>query len=177
MRLRQISEPPDREILSGFDASFSTERIYHLSLDGLNVEISDIELSAALKKTFTTEDIEASIAGADRTIFAEIDGRIAGFAALKYEIWNQRASLLGIYVAPADKGSGIGTALIREAIGYAETAGARCLWIETQNINYPAISFYLQLGFHFCGFDTSLYDPAMTLSDEIAFYFRFDLRN
>ena len=50
-------------------------------------------------------------------------------------------------------------------------AGARCLWLETQNTNYPAIQFYQHVGFRLCGLDESLYDPAGPGRNEIALFF------
>ena len=39
----------------------------------------------------------------------------------------------------------------------AENA-ARVLWVETQDVNFPAITFYRRVGFEVCGFDSTLYD-------------------
>jgi hypothetical protein len=51
------------------------------------------------------------------------------------------------------------------------------LWLETQNVNFPAIQFYTKLGFQFCGFDTTLYNNSETNLNEVAFYFfRFILK-
>jgi ribosomal protein S18 acetylase RimI-like enzyme len=35
----------------------------------------------------------------------------------------------------------------------------RCLWLETENVNYPAIGFYRRAGFRLCGLDDILYRP------------------
>lgn len=42
--------------------------------------------------------------------------------------------------------------------------------VETQNVDFPAIQFYLKAGFHFCGFDTTL-PNSDAIPSEIAFYF------
>jgi ribosomal protein S18 acetylase RimI-like enzyme len=175
MKLREISGPPGREVLLGFDASFFTEDIYWVSVMGMDVSIHEEKLSAPIHKTYALKDIEESVSSADRTIIAEVEGRTAGFAALKYEKWNRRVHLIGLYVATAYKGLGIGTALVQRGVEYAKTAGARCLWLETQNINHPAIQFYLRSGFRFCGFDTSLYNPGTVLPGEIALYFTMEI--
>jgi ribosomal protein S18 acetylase RimI-like enzyme len=54
---------------------------------------------------------------------------------------------------------------------------ARCLWLETQNINYPAVQFYRRMGFRLCGLDETLYRPGMPglLPAEVALYFSRDL--
>jgi ribosomal protein S18 acetylase RimI-like enzyme len=117
------------------------------------------------------KDIEESVAEADSTVLAEIEGELEGFASFKYHDWNKRAEIKGIYVRPEFKGRGVGTALITSGMEYAKRNGARGLWLETQNINYPAIRFYMKSGFRFCGFDASLYEPAGVMPGEIALYF------
>jgi ribosomal protein S18 acetylase RimI-like enzyme len=175
--LREVSRPPDFENLSGFDASYSTEYIYRVSIAGMEVAIREEKLSAPIDKTYALKDVEESVSDAEHTIIAEVEGRTAGFAALKYVEWNRRAHLIGLYVAPAYKGRGIGTALVQRGVEYAKTAGARCLWLETQNLNHPAIQFYLRSGFRFSGFDTSLYNPGTVLPGEIALYFAMEINS
>jgi ribosomal protein S18 acetylase RimI-like enzyme len=51
---------------------------------------------------------------------------------------------------------------------------ARCLWLETQNVNGPAIALYLRQGFRLGGFDDTLYDPAVD-PDEVALLFTHPL--
>jgi ribosomal protein S18 acetylase RimI-like enzyme len=70
--------------------------------------------------------------------------------------------------------AGIGTALLEALDRRARASGARCLWLETQNINYPAIQFYRRSGFRLCGLDDTLYDPERdptTGPDEVALFF------
>ena len=45
------------------------------------------------------------------------------------------------------------------------------VWLETQNVNYPAIHFYRRCGFEFCGFDETLYDPTILAQEEVALFF------
>jgi ribosomal protein S18 acetylase RimI-like enzyme len=171
MKLREISGPPGRERLAGFDASYSTEYIFRVSIRDMDVGIREEKLPARLYKKYELKDIEESVADADSTVLAEIEGEIAGLAAFKYHDWNKRAEIKGIYVRPELKGRGVGAALITRGVDYAKTKGARGLWLETQNINYPAIRFYMKSGFQFCGFDASLYEPAAVMPGEIALYF------
>ena len=175
MKVYRLSGPLDSSRLSGFDASYSSEYIYRVIVREMTADIRKEKLPVPVRKTYALKDIEESIAGAGQTIVAEDDAGIAGFAAVKFENWNKRALLMGIYVAPEYKSRGIGKALIKEAVSYAKENSARCLWVETQNLNYPAVTFYLKTGFRFCGFDDSLYDPDTVLPDEIALFFRMDI--
>ena len=65
--------------------------------------------------------------------------------------------------------------MLNENVTFARSAGARCLWVETQNVNYPAIQFYRQVGFQLCGLDESLYDPEGPGRNEIALFFAREL--
>ena len=47
--------------------------------------------------------------------------------------------------------------------------------VETQTVNYGAVRFYRSMGFAWCGFDTSLYDPGDAGVDEVALFFSRDL--
>lgn len=64
-----------------------------------------------------------------------------------------------LYVSAPVRGRGLGAALLDALVQRARSAGARCLWVETQNVNYPAVQFYVANGFSLCGLDQSFYDP------------------
>ena len=51
----------------------------------------------------------------------------------------------------------------------------RCLWLETQTSNHPAIGFYQRAGFTFCGLNTMLYDPTEVAPEEVALYLSHQL--
>jgi ribosomal protein S18 acetylase RimI-like enzyme len=53
----------------------------------------------------------------------------------------------------------------------AQAWQARCVWLETQNVNYGAIQFYGRLGFVWCGLDLALYDPYGPAAGETALFF------
>lgn len=165
----------DAERLIIFDASFSTENIYRIVVDKMSVKITEEKLDIPFKKTYPFDSIKKDIYEADYGVVAEIDEKIAGFATVKFEEWNNRAILTGIFVAAEFRGKGLGRVLFDAAIDYSKTKRARCLFVETQNVNYPAIQFYRKVGFDFCGFDSRLYNPAEVFGEEIAFYFCKDL--
>lgn len=49
--------------------------------------------------------------------------------------------------------------MLRRLCDEATRLGARAVWLETQNVNLPAIRFYRAFGFQLAGLDDSLYDP------------------
>ncbi|MCU1287845.1 MAG: ribosomal-protein-alanine acetyltransferase [Acidobacteria bacterium] len=175
MIIREMHREIDGEQLADFDASFSTERIYRVSVENLSVAIAEEKLAAPLYKTYPLDSIVKDIDEADYGVVAEIDEKIAGFALVKYEAWNNRARLTGIFVRANSKGKGVGRALIEAATNFAKGKKARCLFVETQNVNYPAIQFYRKSGFEFCGFDSALYNPEDISGGETAFYLRKNL--
>ncbi len=106
----------------------------------------------------------------DYTAVAEEDSTLAGFAAAQYVAWNRRVVLWHLYVAPAFRRQGVGSRLLSAVDAFARSTGARYVWLETQNVNAPAIRFYRWSGFQFCGFDATLYDLADS-NEEIALFF------
>lgn len=96
---------------------------------------------------------------------------MVGFAATQYTGWNRRAVIWHLYVALDDRGRGVGTRLLSSVEAFARDAGARCLWLETQNVNHAAVRFYLRAGFTLCGLDMSLYDPQGPAGKEVALFF------
>jgi ribosomal protein S18 acetylase RimI-like enzyme len=170
MIIRKACWSTDREQLCNFDASFSTEHIYSVTLSGVSVGIVEEKLDAPLFKTYLL-DIEKDIREGTFSAVVEIDGVIVGFASAVYVEWNKRVVLSGIYVLPASKGKGVGRLLVDAVIDYTKSTPARCVWVETQNVNFPAIQFYMKLGFKFCGFDATMYDDSESNLNEVAFYF------
>ncbi len=109
------------------------------------------------------------LAAARVALVAEREGVIVGASALGYEAWNRRAVISHLYVDRAERGARIGTSLLGALRARARELDARCLWVETQNVNVPAIAFYRRNGFDLTGLDTSLYDPE-ALRDETAVF-------
>jgi ribosomal protein S18 acetylase RimI-like enzyme len=169
--VRALHWPADRSALLALDTSFVTDRVYQLVQTEQAFELKTVAVTPSLRKDYQfTHDVD-NLPAFDRVLVAEIDVTLTGVAALKLEAWNRRAVLWHFYVAPAYRGRGIGRILMDSVIEAAHTLDARCLWLETQNINYGAIRFYKQVGFQWCGLDTSLYDQQDSPTQEIALFF------
>ncbi|MFN2501389.1 MAG: GNAT family N-acetyltransferase [Pyrinomonadaceae bacterium] len=166
---RAIDWPADQERLEAFDASFTTDRAYRLRKGDMAARFIVEELGKTLTKRYDTSGIGAAVEESEFSLIAEAGADFAAFMTVKYEDWNRRALITHLYVLPRFKGDGIGRSMVERAIDFARRRGARGLWLETQNFNYPAIQFYLNLGFRFCGFDENLYDPSM-VPGETAIY-------
>ena len=171
LQLRPALWPQDVSSVDALDTSFVTDKVYRLAQEGLTFCLLEEDVSPPLSKRYTLDchDAEAR-AEWDYAIVAQAGGRAVGFVAAQYVAWNRRVNIWHLYVAPDYRGRGLGTQLIDSVEGFARAAGARCLWLETQNVNFPAVSFYLHAGFTLCGLDASLYDPDSLAQAETALF-------
>lgn len=169
--LRALRWPEDRPSLLALDVSFSSDYCYQLVQAERSFALEVIPLTPPLHKQYDVAHDLDTLPTYDFVVVAERMRRLVGVAALTVESWNRRANLRHCYVDQGCRGQGIGRALIEAAIAFAQTRHMRCVWLETQNINYPAIHFYERMGFVWCGLDTTLYDQPKTAPVEIALFF------
>ena len=104
-------------------------------------------------------------------MIAERDAQVVGVAALTNDTVDRRAIVRHLYIDRAYRGQGIGGALMDAMFELARQWQARCLWLETQDVNYDAIQFYQRLGFQWCGLDLSLDERDGSPTDETAVFF------
>jgi ribosomal protein S18 acetylase RimI-like enzyme len=175
LKVRPCGPGEDLAPLAAIDTSFTTDRIYRVRRAALSFALEEEAVDPPFRKTYTFADLGAELKDMDQFLIAEWGPVLAGLVGLKYEAWNRRMRVGHLYVTPPYRGKGIGRELIEAAAEYAHRAGARCLWLETQNTNYPAVRFYLRAGFRLCGLDESLYDPRGPGRGEVALYFARDL--
>lgn len=166
---RSIRLPADAEAVNALDRSFVATTGYELRRrtvsDGV---VAGVDLVGPIETEprHKRYDMTAREGG----LVARRDGVIVGYAHVSYQAWNRRAEIGDFYVTASVRRSGVGAALMAAAIRRARQTPARCLWLETQNTNGPAITFYLRQGFTLCGFDDTLYDPEQH-PGEVALYF------
>jgi ribosomal protein S18 acetylase RimI-like enzyme len=171
INLRLLRWPDDRERLRSLDTSFTTDRIYRVEAIGLSFRLEEIPIIPARQKDYRFADHVDGLPTFDYVVVAEVAADMAGMAAMTFETWNRRAVLGHCYIAPTYRGQGIGRALIDNVVQAAQQHHARCLWLETQNINYGAIQFYQRVGFTCCGLDLALYDSRGPANGETALFF------
>lgn len=171
INIRLLDYQQDRLQLGQLDTSFTTNRRYRVSQSGLSFNLLEETIDPPIHKDYRLADDLGTLEDMAFAVIAEENAVIKGLAAVKPESWNRRAVIWHLYVARDCRGRGVGTTLINACLEYANRAKARCLWLETQNINYPAIRFYQKMGFEFCGLDTALYDAEQIGSDEVALFF------
>ncbi len=101
-----------------------------------------------------TEDmLERALFGerpAAEAIIAELDGTPVGFALFfqNFSTWTGRPGIYleDLYVTPAARGSGTGTALLRHLAGIALDRGCGRFEWAVLDWNEPAINFYRAMG-------------------------------
>jgi ribosomal protein S18 acetylase RimI-like enzyme len=167
--VRPIRMPDDVDAVKGLDMRFTTtdgyavERLY--DVDGT---IAGFRLGA--RKSTEPLAKQYYLTPHDGAFVAEIRGMIVGYAYVNVATWNRRAVIDAFYVEAKARRSGVGTALMAAVAARAKESGARCLWLETQNVNGPAVAFFRRVGFALCGHDASLYDGKEQFG-EIALFF------
>jgi ribosomal protein S18 acetylase RimI-like enzyme len=167
--LRAARWPDDYASLTLLDGSYSSDRVFAVESTERSFVLREKTVSPPIQKKFPLPgDIDA-LQSADWVHVASDGGSIVAMAAMKFERWNRRCTLQHIYVAPTVRRLGIGKRLLHSAQAEAEKMKARCIWAETQTVNYDAVRFYEKMGFTWCGLDSSLYDHEN--ADEIALFF------
>jgi ribosomal protein S18 acetylase RimI-like enzyme len=169
LTIRAVQLPADEQALLELDTSFTTDRIYRVEATDLTFTLHE-ERVQPFRKSFSLADELGSDRLWDAGFVAEDGATIVGFAAARVENWNRRLAIWHVYVAPAYRGAGLGRRLLDTLEAYARANQARCLWLETSNLNYPAIQFYRRAGFHLCGLDLTLYDPSGAATGETAIF-------
>jgi GNAT superfamily N-acetyltransferase len=168
VHVRDLRWPEDQAHLTRIDTAFATDRIYDVHSSPQGFTLVERAVAPPLIKRY---DVSwAELATADVALVAERAGVIVGAAALSQKAWNRRAEVSHLYVEKGERGTGVATSLMGELRLRARELGARCLWVETQNVNVPAIEFYRRNGFVLSGLDTSLYDPR-SVKEETALFF------
>ena len=170
MIVRPARWPDDADGVKAIDSSFTTDRVYRVVRDGLGFATAELTVDPPVTKRYPPPDVDPG----EGAFVAELVGEIVGYAQVEPPAWNGRAAVSHLYVSAPHRGRGIGTALLDALAAHARAAGARTLWIETQNANYPAVQFYLAQGFRLCGLDESFYDPAEH-PGEVALFFAREL--
>ncbi len=128
LAIRYALWPQDVLALAALDTSFVTDKMYCLAQDSLSFRLVEKVVMPPLHKRYAFDPSDpAERADWDHAVIAEDEGRLVGFAAVQRIAWNRRAVVWHLYVAPNDRGRGVGTRLLASAEAFAREIGARCL--------------------------------------------------
>jgi GNAT superfamily N-acetyltransferase len=177
VRAVHISDAP---ALHQLDYSFETDRIYTLrvqnrllqndenSSNGDKVafafELVETHVDPPLYKDYreydtTLADVEARLRSVEGGYVALADGQVAGGILLRVEEWRSVARVVDITVGHQYRRYGVGSLLLNCAVDWARKRGCWAIVLETQNINYPAIQFYLRNGLEVWSINQHFYPP------------------
>ena len=90
-----------------------------------------------------------------------------GYLEVWTEEWNGRLRICNLLIREGFRGRGLGQALIEHAKKLAAERGLRCVVLETQSCNVPAIDFYRKCGFRFAGTNLYFYSNEDIREDEV----------
>ena len=116
---------------------------------GINIPLAPDEITTTLDQE---KSLLAEIAASPRAIMlvAQADGRLVGELSLK-AISSRRAvqhvATLGMSVAAAWRGKGVGRALMTDALAWAPSADIKRIELYVYARNAPAIALYERFGF------------------------------
>jgi ribosomal protein S18 acetylase RimI-like enzyme len=172
--LRTADLAQDAEQIMRIDTAFTTETIYIVSLEGDPVGLRLLNLPSPVTKRLPLHrhDLLRTDIPWEFAIVATVDGTVRGFLAASYRSWNRRLTVGHLYVDSSHRRQGIARQLTDRAQLYGTTMGALHLWLETSNLNTPAIAAYRLLGFELCGFDSILYSGTPASGETALFFAR-----
>jgi GNAT superfamily N-acetyltransferase len=180
----------DAHVLHKLDYSFETDRIYILRVNGILAQNRDTEhvpdrpalafelwettVEPPLYKSYleyehTLEEVEAKLNNVDGGFVALADGQVAGVVLLNVEEWRSVARIEDIIVGRQFRRYGIGSLLLNCASDWARNRGCWAIVLETQNVNYPAIQFYLRNGLEVWSIYQYFYPPG-PVEHEVAIF-------
>jgi len=176
VRTVKLSDAP---ALHKLDYSFETDLIYALRVQGrllqedaaasvygkpvLSFELRETPIDPPLYKSFqefagNLAEVETKLNCAQGGYIALANGEAAGVILLNEEE-RAVARIENIIVDRHFRCYGIGSLLLSCASDWARRRGCWAVVLETQNINYPAIQFYLRNGLEVWGINVNFYPP------------------
>jgi GNAT superfamily N-acetyltransferase len=185
----------DARAMHELDYSFETDRIYTLQVRGnmlpdarigtldepaLTFELIETPVDPPLYKNYckyegTLEKVKAKIQNVDGGYVALADGQLAGGVLLSVEEWRSVARIEDLIVGRQFRRYGIGSLLLNCASDWARNHGCWAIQLETQNVNYPAIQFYLRNGLEVWSIHQNFYPPG-SVEHEVAIFMGKRLR-
>ena len=171
----------DAAALHTLDYSFETDRIYTLQTcncsaqhPSFSFELVETRIDPPLYRDYreyegTLEHAEAKVRASEGGYIALAEEQVAGAVLLSVEEWRLVARITDIIVGRQYRRYGIGSLLLSCAADWARKRDCRAIVLETQNINYPAIQFYLRNGLEIWSINRHFYPPGIS-EHEVAIF-------
>jgi ribosomal protein S18 acetylase RimI-like enzyme len=121
------------------------------------------------------EEIRSRMDGDTLQLVVEENKRLIGFLDVEIESWRSVAKVWNLLVDEGYRRQGIGTDLMARAKAFAREKDCRAIVVETQATNWPALNFYLEMGFQICAVDDHFYTNRDLERKEVALFLYHEL--
>ncbi len=170
----------DASALYALDYSFETDRIYTVNIrncllpqdiqaraentPAFSFELIETPVDPPIYKDYrefepTSADLEAKLRTVEGGYVALADGQVAGGILLNVEEWRSVVRIEDMIVGHQYRRYGVGSLLLSCAADWARKRDCWAIVLETQNINYPAIQFYLRNDMEIWSINQHFYPP------------------
>jgi ribosomal protein S18 acetylase RimI-like enzyme len=116
------------------------------------------------------EEVRGRMGPGSLQLAVEEDGRLIALLDSEVESWRRVLRVWNLLVDQEYRRQGIGTELMGRAEQFGIQHHCRALSVETQATNWPALCFYLKLGFEVCGVDDHYYTNRDLERKEVALF-------
>jgi GNAT superfamily N-acetyltransferase len=159
------------------DHSSVTDHVWQMKVEETESQVSVTFHTVRLPRRMRADyprDLEQLVEDWQRGegfLVAEVDGEVRGYIDLLARPWQRMGWVAHMAVDRAHRRQGVGRALVRHARIWAREHSLHMILAEATTKNYPALCFYQNLGFQFCGFNDHYYT-----NQDIALFFAQILR-
>lgn len=175
-RILQTFDPADLKRLA---TGYVSDRVYRAakseSPEAVSISLQLVPLTAPYVKVFEhdeeTDQTYARYVSRGCSMGAYDGDRLVGIA-IGSKQWNGALWIWEFHVDPAYRRQGVGRGLMEAMARLAREQGCRCITLETQNTNVPAISFYRSVGFAVDSIDLSYYTNTDLVDGEVAIFMK-----
>jgi len=122
------------------------------------------------------DEIGARMDDRNLRLVVEEDGRLTAFLDAEVEPWRGVLKVWNLLLDEEYRRRGIGTVLMHKAEQFAVQNRCRAMSVEAQATNWPALSFYTEMGFRICGVDDHFYTNRDLERKEVALFLYRELR-
>ncbi|MFC3158924.1 Acetyltransferase (GNAT) family protein [Chryseobacterium arachidis] len=156
---------------------YETDTIFTVSTIevGSSFEFSLREKKQTYKKIWETTDSDINdfneVVAQGHSFGAFHENELVGWIICDFRKWNNSLFIENILVNEKYRGQNIGRLLLKSINREARDLQCRLVELETQNTNYPAITFYRKAGFNITGINTKLYSD----TTETAIFMSYDV--
>ena len=164
IRADYLSDKCARVVRTGQD----TEVTFALQIDDLTEPFRSQGLS--IVRQSDQEEIKHRMSGQALQLVAEKNGRLVALLDAEVESWRRVLKVWNLLVDEEHLRQGIGTELMQRARQFAAQNRCRAISVEAQATNWPALCFYMKMGFEVCGVDDHFYTNRDLERKEVALY-------